>query len=293
MISMKKLFLQMQKMYDISYIMTFKLNQDFIENLFAILRLNGGTHDHPSPLQALNRLRLVILGKPMSAQLKSHQNTESTSEREDYLISKIFQQKKTNKGKNQRSVDVELSDEENDEPWEYQPRDYTLEEEDGMHYALGYMARGMRKDFPNLGSFTHQLDDGNTESNKENYVEDLSFGGLTQPSTDWLNTADRLESYFSYLHNSGTDCNEPGFRNPKNVRQRTIQKLKSKFPEVPERIIEGYATRRINIRVKHMQKRLQEKKIKTIKILRRFKQNTANENPETIDLKSAILRKKH
>lgn len=65
----------MQLHHDACFIMGYKLNQDFLENLFAMVRLNGGSHDHPTPLQALDRLRLIILGKSLTSQLKRNQNT--------------------------------------------------------------------------------------------------------------------------------------------------------------------------------------------------------------------------
>ncbi|KAJ8896323.1 hypothetical protein PR048_001667 [Dryococelus australis] len=47
---------------DISYILTHCLTQDIIENLFSQIRVRGGVNDHPSPLDALYRLRMIILG---------------------------------------------------------------------------------------------------------------------------------------------------------------------------------------------------------------------------------------
>lgn len=90
--SVKKLFVKMLKQYEISFIMTYKLNQDLIENLFAVLRQNGGTHDHPAPLKALQRLRLVFLGKNLN-QLKSHQNTINNQVNEDFIMAKLFRKK--------------------------------------------------------------------------------------------------------------------------------------------------------------------------------------------------------
>lgn len=63
--SMKQLFLHLKEKWKISYIMTHKLNQDALENLCAQLRVKGGANDHPTPIDLLNRLRMLILGKPM------------------------------------------------------------------------------------------------------------------------------------------------------------------------------------------------------------------------------------
>ena len=41
---------------------TAKLNQDCIENFFSAIRVKGGLHDHPSPLEFEYRFRSYLLG---------------------------------------------------------------------------------------------------------------------------------------------------------------------------------------------------------------------------------------
>jgi hypothetical protein len=60
-ISIKSLFYDMKQRYDISYTLTYKVNQDVLENLFSRIRCWGGT-DHPTPLRTISRLKLIILG---------------------------------------------------------------------------------------------------------------------------------------------------------------------------------------------------------------------------------------
>jgi hypothetical protein len=60
-ISIKSLFYDMKQRYGISYILTYKVNQDVLENLFSRIRCWGGT-DHPTPLRTISRLKLIILG---------------------------------------------------------------------------------------------------------------------------------------------------------------------------------------------------------------------------------------
>lgn len=51
---------------NIKYIMTNRLNQDVIENLFAYIRAMGANYDNPTPLQFRYRLRWYVLGKHSS-----------------------------------------------------------------------------------------------------------------------------------------------------------------------------------------------------------------------------------
>lgn len=47
----------------ISYILTYRLNQDVLENFFGIIRTKGGLHDHPDQEEFRFRLRSYILGR--------------------------------------------------------------------------------------------------------------------------------------------------------------------------------------------------------------------------------------
>ena len=52
-----------QKIWRQIYILTAKLNTDLTENSFTRFRTRGGLNDHPSPLNAFYRLRMIILGR--------------------------------------------------------------------------------------------------------------------------------------------------------------------------------------------------------------------------------------
>lgn len=61
--SLKGLQRDLAERYSLPYILTHRVNQDALENFFSQLRTRGGLDDHPSPLNALHRMRMVILGK--------------------------------------------------------------------------------------------------------------------------------------------------------------------------------------------------------------------------------------
>lgn len=271
--SVKRLLIKMRLDYGITFIMTFKLNQDFLENLFAMIRLNGGSNDHPSPLEALNRIRLIILGKSLTFPMSVNQNTEvNTDVQEHFVMSQIFRKKKE-----QKSDEAKESDEEDDiDAWTYQPKRRTLEEIDGQQYVYGYMAKSLMKTKEWCGQYTYQIESSPDESatGKENYVEDLSRGGLVQPSEEWTNVADQMEDYFNFIHNRGPYNEEPAFRNSDNIFKRTMYKFSKKFPEVPREMMETFVKKRINIRVRHLKKQIQEKKTHRYKVLKNNKKQT-------------------
>lgn len=73
--SIKNLLVDVRSRFGMTYLLTHRLNQDALENTFSQLRTNGGLNDHPTPLNALYRLRMIILGKN-AALVQSNLNTE-------------------------------------------------------------------------------------------------------------------------------------------------------------------------------------------------------------------------
>lgn len=62
--------------FKIEYIITRRLNQDILENLFSYLRMMGGGNDHPMPIELKNRLKWYILGKHSASAISQKENTE-------------------------------------------------------------------------------------------------------------------------------------------------------------------------------------------------------------------------
>ncbi len=57
--------------YGVRYIRTITLNQDLVENFFSRLRYLSGSHIHPGPVTAKNRIRLLLLGKESDVIVKN------------------------------------------------------------------------------------------------------------------------------------------------------------------------------------------------------------------------------
>lgn len=53
----------MKSQYGVTFMLTKKLNQDALESFFGQIRTRGGLDDHPTPLSAIYRIRMIILGK--------------------------------------------------------------------------------------------------------------------------------------------------------------------------------------------------------------------------------------
>jgi len=70
----------------LSYLLTSKTNQDALENLYSQVRTRGGLNDYPSPLNAIYRLRMIILGKNPGI-TSNHSNT-TDGNKEECMVAK-------------------------------------------------------------------------------------------------------------------------------------------------------------------------------------------------------------
>ena len=60
------LYEELKNTYGISYLLTYRLNQDVLELFFGIMRSMGGLHDHPTPLEFKYRIRNFLLSRNKS-----------------------------------------------------------------------------------------------------------------------------------------------------------------------------------------------------------------------------------
>lgn len=61
--SLSKLYEFVKVKYNVTYIMTYRLNQDALEHFFGRIRQMGVSHQHPSPVQFKYRIRSFLVGK--------------------------------------------------------------------------------------------------------------------------------------------------------------------------------------------------------------------------------------
>ena len=67
----KALYDQMVIRGPFQFLLTAKLNQDCLENLFSRIRALGGDNSHPAPLEALQRMRTLLLVKGADLLIRS------------------------------------------------------------------------------------------------------------------------------------------------------------------------------------------------------------------------------
>lgn len=87
--SLKLLRSKMNEKFGFKFILTHRLNQDFLENFFCQIRGRSGQHDHPTPVECLQRIKVIMLGKNPGVALHNHSNTMELDP-EEYVSAKFM-----------------------------------------------------------------------------------------------------------------------------------------------------------------------------------------------------------
>jgi hypothetical protein len=210
--SLQQLFIEMRAKYDCKYILTHRVNQNCIENFFSQVRNMGGLHDHPSPLQSIYRIRLIVLGKNPGV-IQDRQNTDSSQEvLEEYLVANVISGAELEISENEVVNNIDPYHEIDDPTTrsesslsststrESKGSFDTVSEADGFKYLCGFIARKFKEKYPDMGIYTKDIISDHSYSHPPDWLQFLSFGGLTVPSHKWLKEARIIEKYFKKYH---------------------------------------------------------------------------------------------
>ncbi|KAL5245876.1 hypothetical protein ACI65C_013284 [Semiaphis heraclei] len=255
--STQELFKHLNKKNNISYILTNRLNQDSLESFFSIIRSRGGLNDHPTPLNALYRIRIIVLGKnPGVVQAKQNietQNYQSSSE--EYLVANVIATADVKIDLNNDKNNGELSDSSlSSEDESAQKNLQTTNEEDGFIYLCGWLARKFKNKYPHLGNYTKDKKLEHSYS-MPSWVHHLSFGGLTEPTDYWVMQAKQFENIFKKFHKEKVDPNS-------NIVKRLSNLIKKKFCDIPDDLIKAFVLQRTYIRIKQLNDDLMTEQLK-------------------------------
>lgn len=199
--STKLLMQDMKEIYNCTYILTNRLNQDCLESFFSQLRSKGGLHDHPSPLNSIYRIRMIVLGKNPGA-LQRNLNIQNTENCQgEYLIGHVFREvgviPTMQENTEEPTSDCSLSSSSTVDSVKHSP---PLNEDEGFIWLCGWIARKFKQKYPSMGTYTKDLKTKkipelayNTELT---WIQHLSFGGLTEPSEEWVQQAKKMENVF-------------------------------------------------------------------------------------------------
>lgn len=276
------------QVHGVKFIMTSHLNQDITENLFS--RIRGSGYDHPSPLTTLQRLRSIILGANPSS-VFNNTNTEDYNDSE-FLVCNVFKRAKIPLPKTTDSEDPEsrqfsiedsnsffvvpIQDDSVDNDTDSDPDDpdpnlnvqhncveqkkscsvsnkpMVNQEEDAFQYLVGYVAKKLHTQFPELGDYSYKkTDDHNyvqsTPASPPDWVTFLSYGGLMVPNKEFVEKCKILEDLFCRV--------VEGVPRGKNIVKRLCEQFSNQCSLHPT-ILKCFLRQRVFIRMKYEAQKL-------------------------------------
>lgn len=72
-------------------------------------------------------------------------------------------------------------------------------EKDGLSYIAGYLAKKHKEIYPYLGDYLYKKDTAHNYC-IPSWIQNLSFGCLTQPSEEWSQQVIKMDKYFQKMH---------------------------------------------------------------------------------------------
>jgi len=253
--SLKNLRIDLLK-YNVSYILTGRLTQDALENIFSVIRAMGNQNQNPSPLQFKNRLRMLLLGcrlpVPHGANVTSNENditsfTSQLCQKAEY-DENLFVEKETVTSVDEVIESVINNTKTLDSQGDHSPDDKILTagnlkiRDEALKYISGYIAYKLKKQgILNLGDPSSSLTGESVES--ESWIKTLSKGGLMVPCAQLVAQIVQMETEFPYLY-----CKYEKNKLCENI----ITALTQSFPLVKKDVIRQFVKLRIRIRIAHI-----------------------------------------
>lgn len=252
--SLKQLFSEMKNKFQITYIITNRLTQNSLENLFSQVRSHDELNDHPTPLDSIYRIRMIILGKKLGlSQHGTNTNTQVTDN--EYIVSNILTVADVSADEPIAPVkfQIPLQNESTSSPSssDRSTNDNTTDfakivEDDGVKCLCWWIAKKFREKYAYLGKPTCKKE--TYSYTNSSLIQHLPYGELIEPSEKWVSQAHKLNSYFLKYNKGDEDRLK---LKPKLVKD-LCNKLSKKYPDIPSDIIQTFIKHRIFIHIQYL-----------------------------------------
>jgi len=256
--SLMGLYFDLKARYDVSYILTARLTQDALENIFSRIRAMCSQSSNPTPFEVKNRIKLLLLGATLS--IPKGANVDLGLD-DSYmctaLLCKNSKQVSMPEFNSEPSVSVDSVDDIIDEVVKMCSNNFESNEvcqvgcliikDEAIKYLAGFLAFKLRKKLKNyeLGQPSEQYLKLNPEiQTNDSWILTVSRGGLIVPSESILSDVKLLESSFH--------TNFEKFKNLESVSYNLIRCLQLCHEGIDEFLVKEFVNLRIKIRLKHI-----------------------------------------
>ena len=230
----------------IQYLLTSRINQDGLENLFSTIRLMGGNDSHPSARDFANRMRNLCLTKNIS--LVVNNPSVELSDTDEFISSVLFDSATDNTSF--------LNSYTESEPQDLEDRfhDFKCEVNEGRNYVAGYITKKLN--LPTAKTF-----------NKSNWIHFKGAGKLKQPTQETVEICATCDLIFN-------EFNRSSLRICQNPLGKVKDLILRRHPTYPPRIVDLFCKVYFYSRIRQISKDIKLKKIKksvrTLKQLAQF-----------------------
>lgn len=256
--SLLGLYDMLKDRYDITYILTYRLNQDILEHFFGCLRQMGVCNQHPSPVDVKYRIKKYLLGKNtdlMGSNHNTERHSDAASMSQAYFSESSGHQSETTHHSTEE-LDKELllsamlfstldcqspitEENENVDPEEYHVKGTTLEvemETEGLRYVGGFIVRKFPQ-YKFLGS--NAPEDDNTWLGAVSREKTK----LMSPSTKFFEQLKYMENLFKCYH--GNNDLRSGKKSIK-----TLSNIISEYVALPSEVVTYFVRCRMFFRIR-------------------------------------------
>ncbi|KAF0752124.1 Uncharacterized protein FWK35_00021375, partial [Aphis craccivora] len=241
--SLKKLFIDMEETYGPSFIVTRKLNQDVLENLFSFLKgMVGSANNNMTVFDFKYCLRWYILGKHSDVVFTENTNTENDNEinlldETQCLTGQIINELQLSVAHFNNSDDTSTVETIHLDTGE-QP--FQILEEGCAQYVSGYVANRFYNKYPSLTA-------PHNSQPPDNWTNHLSRGSLKIPSDNLFKAVLQLERDFKTFHGDTLSKKPQVFKNLYKLVAPKIQHL-----NIPDEVILCLIRTRTYIRLNNL-----------------------------------------
>jgi hypothetical protein len=236
------------------YLITTHLNQDFVENSFSVIRGIGHFNLNPNPVDLKYRIKKMIVGWNFGTGNNKCVASESCQEfvSSSKLRALAIGSPSSSVNDLSLSEEIELNMLEIDK--DIYPAETThsnldeISSEGGKEYVAGFIARKFMESYPKW------ISNVNLSDSSGFWVHRLSNERLVEPSGLWRAYFLKFDEYFMCLHPIG------GANRGVGIVKKLAEILLEHFPEVPEEVIKYYSRVRTLIRVKSLNKEIENEK---------------------------------
>lgn len=177
--SVQLLYEDVKRRFQKKYILTYRLNQDVLENFFGAIRSKGGLYDHPDAIEFKYRLRSYILGRNEGS-FSAFGNVEE-DKTPNLPLSTV-----TNLS-GQMLSKIQITEQQTTENEEFPDL-----VSDSLEHLAGFVCYKLQENNSSIST-----------ASSYTWTSHLSEGGLTKPSDEFLEQVKELEKIF--IHVNGDD----------------------------------------------------------------------------------------